>query len=141
MAAKTTYTAKDPNGVEHTRTTARVYSHAVFSRLDLAAKRKEATSAVVAENERRNHSYYVDSVKNNSNREHKNDEFDRLYLRFASMTPEEFVAERVAERICLINACGEGEFSDAWYEVGFCGRIDLAQKMAAKYRSAVIVAL
>jgi len=141
MSAKTTYTAKDPNGVEHTRTTARVYTHVVFTRLNLAEMRIAATSKIAEETEGRNHTHYADCVRRDPNTPFRTEELKELYLRAASTDKDEFVRQQIAARLAYVNEMGLGDWGDDWLLLGYCGRKDLAEKLAAKTPGAVIVAL
>lgn len=144
--AKTKYFVIDPNGVKHTRSTSRIYSHAV-----LYQRTKEdylATIPAWKATEKKNGQYYLDCIANGY---HKNlmhfphyvddkarqaaDVQEAIERLDGCATAEEF-AERLAERM---RAKAEATDWNEWFCDGWCGRLDLAQKLAAKRGVTMIV--
>ncbi|RUW96609.1 hypothetical protein EOA27_38580, partial [Mesorhizobium sp. M2A.F.Ca.ET.037.01.1.1] len=80
---KTVYTAIDPNGVAHTRTTDRTYTHTVVAQRSKAAAMASATDAGWAKTEKSNFEYYVKIASGND-----------PYPARTYMTPDRFTAEQ-----------------------------------------------
>jgi hypothetical protein len=147
---KTTYTATDANGNVHTRKSHRVYTHTVVVQngRDVAidyAKRAQAT-------DRRDAEYYFGIVARGEEafiaeglgrhaslgRAYFAKEYARSVERAAEMgSPDQYVATRYAERHATIEATDW----TLWHNVGWCGRFDLAQKLAAQQTGRVAIAI
>ncbi|MCW7561407.1 hypothetical protein [Serratia marcescens] len=133
MAAKTKYFAIDANGARHTRTTARTYTHMVVVLQNLDAGR----AAVQNETHRKihvsNYRHYCQEAATPPSPNHGEPAERRaFYNRVAAMTCEEYVQMRISEERARIDEKG-GEFANDWADFGWCGRLDLAQKLAAKW--------
>lgn len=159
---RTTFTAIDPNGTTHTRTSdARTYTHTVVYQRSKAEALTSAKSG--AEYDGRNYDY--DVAKANGTHPHVNyvaaasayhssysaehiakaqenqrNENARLIAAATAIveafpTKEAYVAAMVAGRIADVEAT---DFT-IWHNLGWCGRPDLAAKLAAKTPGAVIL--
>lgn len=50
-----------------------------------------------------------------------------------AMTRDECVAKRVNSALEELNKKGAGDYEDFYRDFGWCGRLDLAKKLAAKW--------
>ncbi|WRQ11962.1 hypothetical protein vBSlqSZDD2_51 [Serratia phage vB_SlqS_ZDD2] len=133
MAAKTKYFAIDANGARHTRTTARTYTHMVVVLQNLETGREAIRSEHNRKVHAKNHAFYCQEAATPPSPNHGEPVGRRdFYNRVAAMTCEQYVEERISEELAAIDARG-GEFADHWADFGWCGRLDLAQKLAAKW--------
>ncbi|USZ80581.1 hypothetical protein MQ4_53 [Serratia phage MQ-4] len=129
--AKTKYFAVDANGKTHTRTSARTYTHMVVVLANLEAGREAARSEHNRKAYARNHAFYCQEAGPAPKYSSSPAEMAR-YKAAAAMTCEEYVNNCVANALAAIDARG-GEFANDWADFGWCGRLDLAQKLAAKW--------
>ena len=139
--AKAIFTATDPNGAIHKRTSAkREYTHTVVYQEDKAAYVAAATSPASRKQHEKNAQYYLDCIANG---EHLN------LMTFAHYVDDEAAHARDVEEAVkrLDGATTAAEFAEAriaedleryetidwskWINAGWCGRLDLAQKLAA----------
>ena len=155
--AATKYLAIDSLGAEHTRSSARVYTHTVvimrdYGRMVANAKAYHASKEAIASQTRAFNYELSIATGNDPHPEHDyvkvGERFERAFteasaarqaLRVAKSTAaiegglEGFRARRLANDLGnLAERNARGEFS-TWGSVGFCGRLDLAQKLAAQY--------
>ncbi|MGQ6590195.1 hypothetical protein ACUNEO_25630 [Serratia sp. IR-2025] len=134
MAAKTKYFAIDANGARHTRTSARTYTHMVVVLCSQTKLREQLSSEANRIIHARNHAFYCKEAATppapNMGESPKRRAF---YNEVAAMTCEQYVNKRVAEELAELNAKGSGEYEDFYRDFGWCGRLDLAQKLAAKW--------
>ncbi|HFJ4329211.1 hypothetical protein [Serratia liquefaciens] len=137
MAKATKYFVIDANGVEHTRNSNRVYTHALLVRKNLQNARdfyngekhrarlveswQYANKRVQADFERE-YAYYIESEETQA--EMRAD---------VAMGIAAFIAKKIAEEIALVDRDGTGEYSDFWGCYSWSGRLDLAQKQQAKW--------
>lgn len=150
MAKATKYFAIDPNGVEHTRSSARTYSHTVFFQRSKAAALADVNSPATIKQDRKNGQWYLDCIANGRHEslmhfDHyaKNlDEQARDVARAKEKMAGYADAADYAEKLRL-EAVAHIEAADwtKWYNAGWAGRLDLAHKVAAQYPGAVIVAV
>lgn len=127
--------ATDPAGVEHTRNSkTRVYSHTVVVRIDGAKRLANNLADLEADYVRRNYDHDFNRVARYSF--DKPEEIDRNREEFRAQYPtfEEYLKickQRViASHNKWLNAGGPQH----WLNAGWCGRLDLAQKLADKER-------
>lgn len=157
---KTNYFVTDANGVKHTRSSDRVYTHAVVSKGDYAKHIAQANAQDWNKSERSNFKYYVSIAEGRD--PYPSKPWDRVAYAWANKS-EEWIAEHDArmeannaervvdakarveghtvesycegERLARIarieQAKAEGHY-DKFFCAGFTGRLDLAQKLAAK---------
>lgn len=135
--AKFTYTAIDMNGTAHTRNSNRVYTHAVLYQESRETCEQWARDMMAVD--RKNAGYYLDIVKHGraenlmefphyaNNREAwaRDVELAKGHLQGAT-TPEEYARRRFDETMAKHAAHDWSR----WFCAGFCGRFDLAQRLA-----------
>ncbi|WP_181423052.1 hypothetical protein [Serratia marcescens] len=132
MAAKTKYFAIDANGARHTRTTARTYTHMVVVCHNLEKSRQGASSKEAKASHARNYDYHAREAGPNPQFRHSPEHMAE-HKRIAAMDRDHYVEICVLADIERINKAGKGEYADQWHDFGWCGRLDLAQKLAAKW--------
>ncbi|SCX31105.1 hypothetical protein DSM25558_5121 [Agrobacterium sp. DSM 25558] len=160
--AKTAYFAIDPNGKTHTRNTERSYSHTVVYRQDKAEKLAFAMHKDWHKTDGRNYDYdalcaagthaHVTTVtpasgfhasytaeqiaaRQEAQREENADRIAKAKASIGTMTRAEFIADQQARRV----ASAEKADYTTYFNAGWCGRLDLAQKLAAKFAGSTIL--
>jgi hypothetical protein len=151
MGNGTTFAVTDPNGVIHTRKSRRhIYTHAVITRRSREAAEKWAREEPLPF-VRHNYNYFAACAA--GTHEHVQPEWFKCYgdraevhrfyriaeaKNFIARHPtfEEFVAHLREEELAAIEAT---DWS-AWSVVGWCGRRDLAEKLAAAQRRNELIA-
>lgn len=144
MTKKTTYVATDAAGVQHTRKSARVYTHAVAF-LPCADRAIEGAKSVFWKNQDgRNYDYYASCValghhKNLMSFEHyRNDparqaqDVMEAREKIGNSSRTAYVLQEEQDRLSSINKNIEDGYYQKWQIAGFCGRYDLAQRLAAQ---------
>lgn len=140
MAKGFTYFAIDPAGRTHSRNSKRVYTHCVVYQQSKARMIEWAHK--MRESDLRNARYYLDIIKHGyapnlmdfphyrDNKEaHARDvELAKDHLNGAT-TPEAYADRILSETLAKL----ETKDWTVWYNAGWCGRFDLAQKLANKY--------
>ncbi|WP_172373350.1 hypothetical protein [Mesorhizobium sp. NZP2234] len=146
---KTIYTAIDPAGVEHKRTTAdRTYTHTVVYQRSKVAAVEAATTKSARGFHAKNGQYYLDCIRDGRHEnlmsfEHYRADTDRQARDVAeaignlagATTAAEYAEAKVAAHLARIEATDW----TIWHNLGWCGRHDLARKLAAKTSGAVIL--
>lgn len=132
MAAKTKYFAIDANGARHTRTTVRTYTHMVVVCHNQERMRQSASSEAERKSHGKNFDYHAREAGPNPQFSNTPEQLEE-HKRFAAMGREGYIEHCVQVQIARINQSGEGEYSNTWHDFGWCGRLDLAQKLAAKW--------
>jgi hypothetical protein len=144
-AKKHTYRVTLPDGSEITRTTDRVYTHVVVYTESLEKRLAHARSPDWQKTERKNHAYYAKIALHGDGTGTAYDlpavgepdwrtenrarcVADAKAFIAKHPTVETYIAERLAEREDYAHRAADGGYSLA----GWCGRADLAQKLAAK---------
>lgn len=149
---KTSYLVTAPNGQTFSRTTAsRAYTHTVIAKLSHAHALENAKSTGWARTDRSNFNYYQGIIKNGG----------QGFYRHSAMTDEQYAARCVAEKAHAEEATrglalGQADefvailreeriarvaehlaegYYDIYHNLGWCGRLDLAQKLANKNSS------
>lgn len=141
--AKVLYKAIDPNGVVHTRKSARTYTHTVVAQYNKAVNLARANDKEWTKTDGRSYDYYVKIAtgndpypqKNYSGTAEEQAEVDAnnakrvadAKARIDGLTRDEYIAKELAGRIAAVEAT---DFEE-WHNLGWCGRIDLAQKLAS----------
>lgn len=157
---KTVYTAIDPNGVEHKRTTSdRTYTHTVVAQRSKAAAMVGATAIGWAKTDRSNFEYYVQIASGNDPYPARN-----------YMTSDRFTAEQIAGHQAVVDADNAKRVAEAkattdgvaladylaaklaerfarveagdyvsYVNHGWCGRHDLALKLASKIGPSAVI--
>ena len=156
----TKYLAIDSLGAEHTRSSQRVYTHTVVVMYDYDAainnaKTYHASKAAIA-TATRNFDYEVSiATGNDPHPEYDYVQVDgkwqRVYndataarqaIRAAKSSAEieggfeAYRARILAKELARVESRKENGAFTTWGSVGFCGRLDLAQKLAAQYAGA-----
>jgi hypothetical protein len=158
MAKKTNYIATDAAGVTHTRSTeSRAYTHTVVRKGGYAVAMASALSASWGKTDRSNFDYYLRIAEGRSEfypstrycakyadrhtPEQIAEEDARLTISdaqkvaeakavCAGFTADTYVAEQRRLRVERIETkLAEGGY-EVWHNMGWCGRLDLAQKLA-----------
>lgn len=137
-----------PCGAIATRKTARNYSHVVICREDLTARR--AALAIVQQVDARNFDFYrkiAETGVGNCYR-HGNGlmsqpvtqaDYDKYSALIAThKTAQAFAEHCAAERVAHHDAKHGDAAEGPWYVEGWCGRADLAEKLAAKTRQRTV---
>ncbi|WP_171454591.1 hypothetical protein [Serratia marcescens] len=132
MAAKTKYFAIDANGARHTRTTARTYTHMVVVCHNLERMRQSASSEAERKSHGKNFDYHAREAGPNPQFSNTPEQMAE-HRRIAEMGRDHYIEICVLSGIERINKAGVGEYADQWRDFGWCGRLDLAQKLAAKW--------
>lgn len=130
------YFAVDANGVEHTRKSARVYTHAVVYRDQLNERIAQANDKGWIKTDRSNYRYYRNLVEGTHSYSCITEaDIEKARKLTDGVSEEEFVIREKNLRVARANA---GDYT-SWHCAGWCGRLDLAQKLAAKYTDAKIL--
>lgn len=156
MAKRIIFTAIDPNGTVHTRTSdRREYTHTVVYQHDKAALMAYATGSDWTKSDGNNFDYRRECAAGTHPNVTKVTPADKFHSSYTAekiaefqqaqremnakiiadakvetdgKTREQYIAERQAERVARV----EAEDFTIWHNAGWCGRLDLAQKLAAK---------
>lgn len=159
--AKTVYTATDANGTVHTRKSDRGYSHTVVFRNVKSEKLADAVHKGWRNLDANNYKYEA-SIADGSTVLYitpagsYHASRDAAYIAADQKAQTEKNAERVAKAQAFIAAnpdkaayldaeelkrIASAEKADytTWFNAGWCGRFDLAQKLAAKYTDVQIL--
>jgi len=148
MTKKTAFFAIDPAGVKHTRSTAREYTHTVVYLRDKEVALADAKSDGWRKQDGKNYDYYAacvrdgfhanlmhfDHVRNDLERQAQDVAFAKTVI--GDETREQQIARKLAERVAAVEAT---DFT-VWHNAGWCGRLDLAQKVKV-YGAAKILIL
>jgi hypothetical protein len=161
--AKTIFTAIDPNGVEHKRTSdRRTYTHTVVFQKSYAKALERASQLYKVDGE--NFDYYVELAAGQHQRVTPDSGYHASYSaefianaranqiaenerRQASAketieghTRESYQRLKRDERVAEVErGKANGHLDHDWFNAGWCGRLDLAQKLAAGYDNARIL--
>jgi hypothetical protein len=153
MTKRTTFTAIDPNGVEHVRTSdRRNYSHTVVAQYNKADHMNRAVDPNWAKTDGSNWDYHAKIANGNDPYPSKcylgnhPDKYSAEQIAeevvtvaatnakrvedaktFVSITREEHIAKMLADRIAAV----EAKDYNGWHNLGWCGRRDLADKLAS----------
>lgn len=144
MAKGTTYTVTDPNGTTHKRTTQnRTYTHAVLYRASYERDMAYADSDHAVDGD--NWEFAGRMVAwggvyggQHNRREYHTDEeiagqvAKYTALRDAATDRADAIAQARAKRVATVHQRRTDGYYDLYRVEGWCGRIDLAQKSAAK---------
>lgn len=134
--AKISYTATDANGAIHTRKSERGYSHTVVYRNVKSEVMAQMQDAGWVKTDRSNYDYSVKLATGNHTWTCVTEkEIAKAKAIVENFTKEEYVADELAKRI----ASAENYDYTTWFNAGWCGRLDLAQKLAAKYSDCAIL--
>lgn len=146
--AKTSYFAIDANGKKHTRNSERAYTHTVVYQSIKSEGMDCALSPEWRKTEKKNYDYSVSCIENGKHKNlmsfehyrndaarHAKDVEESVDFLRGAKSFEEFAEARKAERVAAVEA---RDYS-IWHNAGWCGRLDLAQKLAAKYTGAKIL--
>lgn len=164
--AKTKYFAIDANGVEHTRSSERVYTHTVVYKASYEHALASAMSKEWDKQEARNFAYYVALA----NRTHEHAQYVRSTAYHPSYTAVQIdamearkqaeiekrivdAAERIkgfadaaawcaaerADRVAGVEKNKAEGYYDKWFNAGWNGRLGLAQTLANKCSNAAEV--
>lgn len=121
MARKHTYSI-EVDGQTFTRTTERTYTHLVVAKRSQSHALAVATSQARKDADRRNWEFYT----NNSMVDHAR----RVAFEGIDMTCEEYVQHATEQAVLAIEADAARGYYDTWEVIGWCGRHDLARKLA-----------
>jgi hypothetical protein len=143
----TKYVVTDANGKKHTRNSDRVYSHAVLYRDSKEHDLKWATTRGVYQIENFWHTFEIANgtskwlepqpwEKNHAERAAREIEAAKNALR-GCKHPDELWELQKAEAVAAI----EAKDYSVWKLKGFCGRRDLAEKLALQCRAAQVIIL
>lgn len=144
----TKFTATDPNGTVHTRTSKnRIYTHTVVYQRSKAAAIESAKA--MHKQHLETGRYLLDCIANgkhlslmkfghyaNDAGRHARDVEDAKRSLRGLTTPEGYAAWMVADALEKIEA---SDWSQYW-NAGWCGRLELAQKLAASTNGVILVA-
>jgi hypothetical protein len=147
---KIKYSATDANGLVHTRTSARVYTHMVAVRpsYDYAISRARRHGKNDASNFAENFAYYTQQIAQGGyyttpqswhtpesfaaeNARHVERAIEALH---GAATADEYAAIMIAKAVADVEAKKAEGYYDTLGSAGWCGRPDLADKLAAKER-------
>lgn len=160
--AKTAYFATDANGKTHTRNSDRVYTHTVVYRNSKERFLASANAEMWADRDGWTYDYYAACAagthphvtkitpaggfhhsytaeqiaeRQEKQRQQNASEIADAKTKVNGVTREQWIAARLAERVAVVEAT---DFT-VWHNAGWCGRLDLAQKLAAKYNDVAIL--
>jgi hypothetical protein len=141
--AKTRYTATDANGVIHTRNSDRVYTHTVVYLNDYDAALAGAHTKSWAQLDRSNFEYYQKLVSGNHSYTHVSEKEIASAKEKLEATPtvELYLAAELAARVARIEANKANGYYKQYFNAGWCGRLDLAQKLVSKYQYGEILSV
>lgn len=146
------YYVTDPLGVEHTRNSPRIYTHAVIARpsYDNALHSAQNNGTIMAATHKSNFHYYrrILGLEPRPANDHRNvrpswmteeafarqQEGDKRHAEESLMgaeTLDAYVAACVARRIADVEDAKVKGYYDRFDALGFCGRADLAAKLVA----------
>lgn len=143
---KTTFTVTDPNGKTHKRTSEnRTYTHAVIARPSYECAIKHLDNKRAEQNTRSNFEYHLGFANGTSRWLTKNTwETEQQHQERAareiarsveelngSKTADEYVAMVRKQHLDRIEEARAKGFYDTFTCVGWCGRLDLAHKLAS----------
>lgn len=143
--AKTTHIARDRNGFEHRRASqSRVYSHTVVARPSYRAALMLA--AEIDKTDRGNFAYHHDLATKGERdlgrgmvtrldsfgRDPEVERAKHIAELAGAATAEEYATAKRDARVAKIEELKAKGYYDAFQNLGWCGRLDLAQKLAAK---------
>lgn len=146
--AKTNYIAIDPAGQLHTRKTERVYTHTVLFKYSYEDQMREANRDQSVDGDNWEFSCRMVEwggvYRGKREKWHSDEEIARNLatneaLKAKANNRAEAIANGRAERVAHIEARKAAGFYEKWVNAGWCGRLDLAQKLAAKYSGSVII--
>lgn len=120
-------------GIEHKRTTDRIYTHVVLVRRDYQTALDEAVDTT-RERARSRHAFYA-REGNPATRQYSHPaEHLAEYERIATLTCEQYEAEQVEKARATIEKQRQNGVFDTLGPLTWCGRPDLAAKEEAKAR-------
>lgn len=123
----------DPAGVKHTRGSERkLYSHAVVANRCPDWVRASIHSDSAAMNHRSNYDYYSGIVAG-TRRGYSTTPAEAKALLGDATTKDEYVAARIADAVRLLDQQIADGYFDEWVVVGWCSRLDLAQKLCRSH--------
>jgi hypothetical protein len=132
---KNTYAVTAPNGKVFKRKTDRTYTHAVICRTDWAWRRHSAANphpqgvAVTISN----YGFNVRELGPNPRWSHTPEQLERMREQIAGCSDaNDYVEKLKRAEMASVEADYLAKGDDDWGVVGFCGRLDLAQKLASK---------
>jgi len=142
---KTTFFAYDPNGVRHTRSTARVYTHTVFARHSYDRELAQAMdNKGWLRTDRSNFHYYTQMASGTYTGTWANGEtytrdvspkdMTNAQSKIGTMTEDEYVAQCRAERIAVVENRKEDGYYNRYVNLGWCGRRQLADGVISSHR-------
>jgi ribosomal protein S18 len=144
---KTSYTAIDPNGVIHKRTTeSRKYSHTVVALRSKDWALKAAVSKEMNRHHVSNFSHYSEFLNGTSRflerrswqtKEQHQEAMENDIQRArdalqGDMTVEDYIARKQREDLEAVEKADQCGAFTSYSNLGWCGRLDLAQKLASK---------
>lgn len=159
---KANYTAQDPQGVIHKRsTTSRAYTHTVVGKRSYELAMRRARSTQWAKSDARDYAYEVQISEGNDpvpainwdarypagktaeqiaasqlRADAANEKrFELAKARVGNHTVQSWCEARQAERIAVVEKDAEQGYYEVFVNLGWCGRRDLADKLAAKART------
>lgn len=161
---KTHYTATDPNGAVHKRSTdRRVYTHTVVFLPSYEADMANATHKDWAKTDASNFNYYTRSAAGlNAPRNYRAEHPDKWTAEeiaesqawsdeenakriargreeTSGHTLESYIAAKRAERVQFIEDRKAAGYYRTYQNAGWCGRLDLAQKLATKHGPSAVI--
>jgi hypothetical protein len=151
--AKTAYIATDAAGIKHTRNSDRVYTHTVVIKggyeRDLRAANDMAYAAKEANDLWAQVGKGLEGYVANGLRKHAILGRDYFVKRFAEDsaivaqfgTAAAYIDSKRAAHVARVEAEKAAGRFEKWGNIGWCGRLDLAQKLAAKYQGDYTVAI
>jgi hypothetical protein len=142
MTQKFGYLAIDPDGVKHKRRSDRTYTHTVVYKGGYARAVASVEDQAWAITDQNNYRYYLDIVEGRTGKapweteaQHEARKGDAAGHLAGCQCAADYIAKCKAHRLARIEANrAEGKY-DTWQNAGWCGRSDLAQKVASDWSS------
>lgn len=127
----TIFTAIDPNGTVHKRTTAhRSYTHTVVARWSYDHELRAASNPEWATVDQQNYRYFVAESDPVTAKYAITEEKRASYReRIEGYSEADYVAKMQAERIAKVEAEKAAGAYDEYRNLGWCGRLDLAVRL------------
>lgn len=114
----------------------RVYTHCVVAKPSYEAAVRAASAKGWLEAHRSNYHYYVGKLAKGAQNEWDQSYVDKARERLAGIADEQaYVDAEVAKSLARVEKARTEGYYDTWAECGWCGRLDLAQKLAATKRN------
>lgn len=122
------------NGQIFARKSQRTYTHTVVARRSMDAAIKYASNKEWNKVAFSNHAFFSQEANPATRKYSVTPEKEARYQAIAAMTKEQYAESLMRERLARIEMQRRDGYFDKMVNLGWCGRLDLAQRLAAKAR-------